>query len=71
MNNDYYMKDGSSGESCCETGGEVGGENKLSWYQRMRNWVSKSIFTNSMFFTFIILFIFIAIVIYWNHFRPK
>ena len=37
----------------------------------MRKWGSKSIFTNPMFITFVILFIVIAIMIYWYYIRQN
>ena len=63
MNNEYYMNDDEGGSS-------RDAENKLPWYQKIRGRI-KPIFTNPMFFTFIILFIIVAFVIYWYYVRPK
>ena len=53
-----------------EGGSSRDAENKLPWYQKIRGRI-KPIFTNPMFFTFIILFIIVAFVIYWYYVRPK
>ena len=70
MNNDYYMKDESSGESKPEGESSRDAEHKIPWYQKIRGRI-KPIFTNPMFTTFINLFIFIAFLIYWYYVRPN
>ena len=66
MNNDYYMKDESSGESKPEGESSRDAENKIPWYQNIRGRI-KPIFTNPMFTTFINVSIFIAFMIYWYY----
>ena len=64
------MNDGSSGENKPEGVSSRDAENNLPWYQKIRERITP-IFTNSMFITFIILFIFISFMIYWFYVRPN
>ena len=66
MNNDYkYYRNNDQGVS---TGVGTGdGANKLYWYQKTQLY---KVITNPMFIAYLIIFIVIIVVIYWNYIRP-
>ena len=70
MNNDYkYYRNNDQGVSTgVGTGdGAETGANKLYWYQKTQLY---KVITNPMFIAYLIIFIVIIVVIYWNYIRP-
>ena len=70
MNNDYkYYRNNDQGVSTgVGTGVGTGdGANKLYWYQKTQLY---KVITNPMFIAYLIIFIVIIVVIYWNYIRP-
>ena len=60
MNNDYCLQSGTGANTGVES-------NKLYWYQKTQLY---KVITNPMFIAYLIIFIVIIVVIYWNYIRP-
>ena len=76
MNNDYCLQSGlqsnlqgyRNNDQGVSTGVGTGeGANKLYWYQKTQLY---KVITNPMFIAYLIIFIGIIVVIYWNYIRP-
>ena len=86
MNNDYCLQSGlwsdtqsnlqgyrnnyqgvSTGVSAGDGAGAGATANKLYWYQKTQLY---KVITNPMFIVYLIIFIVIIVVIYWNYIRP-
>ena len=75
MNNDYclqsyrnnYQGEGAGAGDGAGADGATAGANKLYWYQKTQLY---KVITNPMFIAYLIIFIGIIVVIYWNYIRP-